>query len=45
VGRFARVAPPLPVPGLFTYEVPEALRERIVPGVRVLARVLHALAY
>jgi len=37
VTRYARVAPPLPVAGLFTYEVPEPLRGRVVPGVRVLA--------
>ncbi|HEX5010447.1 MAG TPA: primosomal protein N', partial [Planctomycetota bacterium] len=36
MGRFARVAPPLPVSGLFTYEVPPELARRVVPGVRVL---------
>ena len=36
MGRFARVAPPLPVSGLFTYEVPPDLADRVVPGVRVL---------
>ena len=35
VPRYARVAPPLPVEGLFSYLVPEALEERVVPGVRV----------
>lgn len=33
--RYARVAPPVPVPGLFSYLIPEALRGRVVPGVRV----------
>ncbi len=33
--RYARVAPPLPVEGLFSYLVPEALLDRVVPGVRV----------
>jgi len=32
---YARVAPPLPVPGLFTYAVPARLVGRVVPGVRV----------
>jgi primosomal protein N' (replication factor Y) len=36
VAAFARVAPPLPVAGLFTYSVPPALKGRIGPGVRVL---------
>jgi len=31
---YAQVAPPLPVEGLFTYGVPEALSARVVPGVR-----------
>ncbi len=31
----AAVAPEAPVDGLFTYLIPEALRERAVPGVRV----------
>jgi primosomal protein N' (replication factor Y) len=35
VARFASVAPPLPVVGLFTYAVPPALQSRVVPGVRV----------
>ncbi len=34
--RYARVAPPLPVAGLYSYSVPPALLERVVPGVRVL---------
>ncbi|HTE05659.1 MAG TPA: primosomal protein N', partial [Planctomycetota bacterium] len=34
--RYARVAPPLPVAGLYSYAVPPALEERVVPGVRVL---------
>jgi primosomal protein N' (replication factor Y) len=32
---YARVAPPLPVSGLFTYAVPERLVNLVVPGVRV----------
>ncbi len=32
---YAQVAPPLPVPGLFTYAVPEQWRDVVVPGVRV----------
>ncbi|MFT7463118.1 MAG: primosomal protein N' (replication factor Y) [Pseudohongiellaceae bacterium] len=37
IGRpvYARVAPPLPVPGLFTYLVPVRLVDSVVPGVRV----------
>jgi primosomal protein N' (replication factor Y) len=34
--RQARVAPPLPVAGLYSYAVPPALADRVVPGVRVL---------
>ncbi len=36
MARYARVAPPLPVAGLFSYAVPPDLQERVVPGVRVL---------
>ncbi len=36
MGRWAVVAPPLPVAGLFTYEVPPALLGRVQPGTRVL---------
>jgi len=32
----AAVAPPLPVPGLFDYLVPESLASSVVPGVRAL---------
>lgn len=32
---FVEVAPPLPVPGLFTYAVPEEWRDVVAPGVRV----------
>jgi primosomal protein N' (replication factor Y) len=43
----AQVAPPVPVSGLFTYEVPEALADRVVPGVRAMvpfgARRLSAM--
>ncbi len=35
VALFARVAPPLPVEGLFTYAIPEALAEKVSPGVRL----------
>ncbi|MGQ0553036.1 MAG: replication restart helicase PriA [Planctomycetota bacterium] len=34
--RYARVAPPLPVSGLFTYAIPQALAGRVQPGCRVL---------
>ncbi len=44
---FAKVAPPLPVEGLFTYSVPDELAAQVVPGVRVLvpfgARRLSAM--
>src|SRR5215467_1204678 len=33
---FARIAPPLPVAGTFTYEVPAALAGRVRAGARVL---------
>ncbi|HOS03611.1 MAG TPA: primosomal protein N' [Candidatus Hydrogenedentes bacterium] len=36
---FADVALPLPIDGPFTYSVPESLRERIVPGMRVVVPV------
>jgi primosomal protein N' (replication factor Y) len=36
VAVFARVAPPLPVEGLYTYAIPPALAGRVGPGVRVL---------
>ncbi|GJM22006.1 MAG: primosomal protein N' [Planctomycetota bacterium] len=32
---YARVAPPIPVEGLFSYSVPERLAEGLVPGMRV----------
>ena len=35
MGRFARVAPPLPVADLFTYSIPPSLADDVVPGVRV----------
>lgn len=37
--RFARVALPLPVPEPYTYLIPEALADRIVPGARVVVPV------
>ena len=35
MNRFADVILPLPLPGTFTYSVPEQLRENILPGCRV----------
>lgn len=35
MGRYARVAPPLPVADLFTYSIPASMRDDVVPGVRV----------
>ena len=32
----ASVAPPVPVGGLFDYQVPERLAEQVVPGVRAM---------
>lgn len=35
MNRFADVILPLPLPGTFTYSIPEQLRENILPGCRV----------
>jgi primosomal protein N' (replication factor Y) len=37
--RYVQVAFPIPVPGVFTYLVPEELREQVVAGTQVLARL------
>ena len=35
--KFADVILPLPLPGTFTYSIPEELREKVLPGCRVTA--------
>ena len=36
--QFAEVILPLPVPGYFTYHVPEEMRDQVVPGMRVIVQ-------
>ena len=35
MGKFADVILPLPLPGTFTYSIPQELEERVLPGCRV----------
>ena len=37
--RFARVALPLPLAAPYTYRIPEALGDRVLPGARVVVPV------
>jgi len=41
--RFAEVALPLPVDHSFTYEIPEALRDRVAVGMRAIVPVLKRI--
>ena len=38
-GRFALVALPLPLASPYTYRIPDALGDRVVPGARVVVPV------
>src|SRR5205814_385354 len=44
VTRYAEVVLPVPVPRTYTYEVPPALAERVVPGSRVVGPVRRRCA-